>query len=91
MSTTHNCKPIWSLLPVCSLISLPLSDTNIDKWISDVVYDADLIPALTATVRNLLVAGRHGTDGKPSAIVACTVRNEETGQLFLNEIGRFNF
>lgn len=51
----------------------------------DVVFDVDLIPALVGTLSKLL----HPRDSKlpPSAIVACTERNEETLNRFLYELG----
>jgi hypothetical protein len=51
----------------------------------DVVFDVELIPALVGTLSKLL----HPRDNQllPSAIVACTERNQETLNRFLYELG----
>ena len=48
---------------------------------SDVVYDPELIAALVATLGRLL------RSDKSEALVACTVRNEDTLQQFLDQLG----
>jgi len=52
---------------------------------SDVVYDLDIIPSLTTTLSKLL--SRTTSSGiRPVAIIACTIRNEETERHFLSQI-----
>ncbi|XP_046637123.1 protein-lysine N-methyltransferase EEF2KMT-like [Daphnia pulicaria] len=55
---------------------------------SDVVFDVELIPALVGTLSKLL----HPRDNQllPSAIVACTERNQETLNRFLYELAQQN-
>ena len=54
-------------------------------FLTDVVFDADLIPDLVATLSRLLLGGK--TD--PFAVVACTVRNEETLRHFKFHLGTY--
>ena len=49
------------------------------------VFDADLIPALVATLSRLLLGGKSD----PFAVVACTVRNEETLRQFKFHLGTY--
>ncbi|XP_059352704.1 protein-lysine N-methyltransferase EEF2KMT-like isoform X3 [Daphnia carinata] len=53
---------------------------------SDVVYDEELIPFLVGTLVKLLQPKRN-LNMLPSAIIACTERNEETLERFLSELG----
>lgn len=53
---------------------------------SDIVYDEELIPFLVGTLVKLLQPKRN-VNKLPSAIIACTERNEETLERFLSELG----
>ena len=50
------------------------------------MFDADLIPSLVATLYRLLV-GEGTQENDPFALVACTVRNEETLRQFKFHLG----
>jgi len=52
---------------------------------SDVVYDLDIIPSLVTTISKLL-SRTTSTGTQPTAVIACTVRNEETEKHFLSQI-----
>lgn len=81
------------LISIESLDWIAYSEGNSDNYdiegdiilASDVVYDRDIIPSLTITISKLL--SRPTSAGiSPTAIIACTVRNEETEKHFLSEI-----
>jgi len=48
---------------------------------ADVIYDPDIVPLLVAAIRVLLTEG-DGKDGV--AVLAATVRNEDTFRLFMD-------
>lgn len=56
--------------------------------IQDIVYDEELIPFLVGTLVKLLQPKRN-VNKLPSAIIACTERNEETLERFLSELGKY--
>nr|CAH0111929.1 unnamed protein product [Daphnia galeata] len=89
--TSENCIPSIDIQPLDWMEFYTKNESSLRADLvlaSDVVFDVDLIPALVGTLSKLL----HPRDSKlpPSAIVACTERNEETLNRFLYELALHN-
>jgi hypothetical protein len=61
-----------------------------DLVAADVIYDPDIVPLLVNAIRVLLTENVQEDQERPVAVLAATVRNEQTFKLFLDTCGKLH-
>jgi hypothetical protein len=68
----------------------PVDRQRRDLVAADVIYDPDIVPLLVNAIRVLLTENVQEDQERPVAVLAATVRNEQTFKLFLDTCGKLH-